>query len=82
MIGEIYYWRDMAKILDAINKEVNFPFVELTLQVLAAKDDDKALQEDLKKFTTEKSRVVKGTKEAKWNQKYLKIIEQPVKTIE
>lgn len=43
MIGEIYYWRDMAKILDAINKEVNLPFVELTLQILAAKDDDKAL---------------------------------------
>jgi len=43
MIGEIHYWRDMAKILDAINKEVNLSFVELTVQILAAKDNDKAL---------------------------------------
>lgn len=30
----------------------------------------------------EKARVVKGLKEAKWNNKYMKIIEKPVKTIE
>ena len=34
------------------------------------------------KFLKEKARVVKGLKEAKWNNKYMKIIEKPVKTIE
>jgi len=34
------------------------------------------------KFLKEKARVVKGLKEAKWNNKYMKIIEKPVKNIE
>jgi hypothetical protein len=29
----------------------------------------------------EKSRVLKGAKEAKWNSKYMKIIEKPVEQI-
>lgn len=33
-------------------------------------------------FLKEKARVLKGMKEAKWNNKYMKIIEKPVKTIE
>jgi hypothetical protein len=33
-------------------------------------------------FTKEKSRVIKGTKEARWNNKYMKVIEKPVTQIE
>lgn len=33
-------------------------------------------------FTKQKSRVVQGTKEAKWNHKYMKVIEKPVSQIE
>jgi hypothetical protein len=40
------------------------------------------MAEDVAKFLKEKARVVKGLKEAKWNNKYMKIIEKPVKTIE
>jgi hypothetical protein len=29
-------------------------------------------------FTKEKGRIIKGNKEAKWNYKYMKIIEKPV----
>jgi len=32
----------------------------------------------VEQFQKEKSRVIKGTKEAKWNHKYMKIIEKPV----
>jgi hypothetical protein len=40
------------------------------------------LAEEVARFLKEKARVVKGLKEAKWNHKYMRIIEQPVKTIE
>jgi hypothetical protein len=33
-------------------------------------------------FTKQKSRVIQGTKEAKWNHKYMKVIEKPVSQIE
>ena len=37
---------------------------------------------DITNFTAQKSRVMKGAKEARWNNKYMKIIEQPVKQVE
>lgn len=40
------------------------------------------MQLSVDKFGKEKSRVVKGTKEAKWNNKYMKVIEKPVQSIE
>ena len=40
------------------------------------------LFDDVTNFTKIKSRVLKGAKEARWNNKYMKIIEQPVKQIE
>ena len=40
------------------------------------------LEIDIKQFTTQKSRVTKGAKEARWNNKYMKIIEGPVNQIE
>ena len=85
MIGEVHYWRDMARVLEAITDELRQPFVEVVVQILQAAVDaekDKGLENDLSKFLNEKSRAVKGLKEAKWNNKYMKIIENPVKTIE
>jgi hypothetical protein len=35
MIGEVHYWRDLSRILEAINNEVKQPYVEITLQVLS-----------------------------------------------
>ena len=77
MIGEIHYWRDMARILEAIFSEVQQPYVEISIQILA-NDNDKQMQKNIDGFTKEKSRVIKGTKEAKWNCKYMKVIEKPV----
>jgi hypothetical protein len=31
MIGEIHYWRDLSRILEAINTEVKQPYVEVTV---------------------------------------------------
>ena len=31
MIGEVHYWRDMARLLDAIVKELREPFVEVVV---------------------------------------------------
>jgi hypothetical protein len=39
---------------------------------------DKDLKPIVDSFFKEKTRVVKGEKEAKWNNKYMKIIEKPV----
>ena len=35
MIGEVHYWRDMARLLEAIVKELREPFVETVVQILA-----------------------------------------------
>jgi hypothetical protein len=35
MLGEIHYWRDLARVLDAIAKELKLPFVETVVQILA-----------------------------------------------
>ena len=81
MIGEIHYWRDMQRVLEAINTELKVPYVETVAQILAQYNDT-ATEQDVKKFYYEKQRIHTGFKEANWNQKYMKIIEQPVRTIE
>ena len=82
MIGEVHYWRDLARVLEAISQELKQSFVETVLQILVLQESNEAIQNDVKRFYTEKERVSKGNKEAQWNHKYMKIIEQPVQTIE
>jgi hypothetical protein len=31
MIGEVHYWRDLSRILEAINNEIKQSFVEITV---------------------------------------------------
>ena len=79
MIGEIDYWRDLCRILEGITVELKLPEVELTVQIMVTWSEEKEkLKEDITSFTKNKSRVLKGYKEAKWNNKYMKIIEKPV----
>ena len=77
MIGEVHYWRDMARILDGISEEVKQGYVEVCLQVLALQHE-KSIIDSVEKFSREKNRVIKGAKEARWNNKYMKVIEKPV----
>jgi hypothetical protein len=44
--------------------------------------NETVINQDVQNFTKQKSRVLKGAKEARWNNKYMKIIEKPVKQIE
>ncbi|CDW80534.1 UNKNOWN [Stylonychia lemnae] len=81
MIGEVHYWRDMARILEAINGELKQNYVEISIQILA-NSKDKSIIESLEKFSKEKNRVLAGAKEARWNNKYMKVIEKPVQSIE
>ena len=39
MIGEIHYWRDVHRVLEAINTELKIPFVEVVAQILAQETD-------------------------------------------
>ncbi len=39
MIGEVHYWRDMARVLEAITDELRQPFVEVVVQILQAAVD-------------------------------------------
>ena len=82
MLGEVHYWRDLARVLEAINQELKQGFVETVVQILAQHESDSQMQADVKKFYTEKERVMRGNKEAQWNHKYMKIVEAPVQTIE
>ena len=80
MIGEIHYWRDLSRILEAANNEVKQSYVEITIQVLSYCDKkmDEPIFKSVEAFMKQKSRVIQGTKEAKWNHKYMKVIEKPV----
>ena len=35
VLGEVHYWRDLARVLEAISTELKQPFVETALQILA-----------------------------------------------
>ena len=35
MLGEIHYWRDIHRVLEAISEELKLPFVEVVGQILA-----------------------------------------------
>jgi len=34
ILGEVHYWRDLARVLDAINLELKQSYVETTVQIL------------------------------------------------
>jgi hypothetical protein len=40
MIGEVHYWRDMARVLEAITDEFRQPFTEVVVQILQAAVDE------------------------------------------
>jgi hypothetical protein len=42
------------------------------------KKTDELIFKQVEAFMKQKSRVIQGTKEAKWNHKYMKVIEKPV----
>lgn len=44
ILGEVHYWRDLARVLNAINKELKHSFVETSLQILVAHESDEHLQ--------------------------------------
>ena len=44
MIGEVHYWRDLARVLIAITEEVKQPQVEFTIQLLLKKNEMDALR--------------------------------------
>lgn len=54
--------------------------MEITIQVLSYcnKKMDEPIFKSVEAFMKQKSRVIQGTKEAKWNHKYMKVIEKPV----
>ena len=79
MLGEVHYWRDLSRILEGLSAELKQSKVELIVQALI---NEPAAVIELKEFNSLKTRVSKGVKEAKWNNKYMKIIEQPVREIE
>jgi len=40
ILGEVHYWRDLARVLDAISKELKQGFVEISSQILVAHESD------------------------------------------
>ncbi len=57
MIGEVHYWRDLARILEAINNEVKQSYVEVTVQVLSCWQAP-SVQQSVDRFMKQKSRVI------------------------
>lgn len=44
MLGEVHYWRDLARVLDAIALELKQSYVETVVQILACQEEDSTLQ--------------------------------------
>ncbi len=34
LLAEIFYWRDISRVLDALATELKFSYVEITLQIM------------------------------------------------
>ena len=49
MIGEVHYWRDLSRILDAISNEVKQSYVEICVQVLSLSSIEKKSVEEFMK---------------------------------
>lgn len=77
MQAEIAYWRDITRVMDAVSAELRLPYVEMTIQLLEGSAPD-----SIKAFCVEKDRVLKGAKEARWNNKHIKRLAKPVSEIE
>lgn len=80
MQAEISYWRDITRVMDAVCAELRSSYVEMTIQLLSLASS--APSEQVKQFLWEKDRVVKGAKEARWNNKHIKQISKPVQKVE
>lgn len=57
MIGEIHYWRDLARILEAVKNEVKQSYVEISVQVLSL-GNDVNMKTTVDAFMKQKSRVI------------------------
>lgn len=79
MLAEVYYWRDMDRVLDALNLELKKPFVQKTVKICELGRE--SIQE-IANFQCQFTRVTKGAKEAKWNSKYMQVLQSPVQAIE
>lgn len=60
-------------MLDAVIRELKQPFVEMTVQVLVLVEQPSTIKK-VTTFQTLKDRVVKGGKEARWNNKQVKTL--------
>lgn len=71
IIAEIFYWRDITRVLDAVSQEIKQPYVEMVLQLMISTERPQ-FQSQVKSFQQQKDRVMKGVKEARWNNKHMK----------
>lgn len=74
IVAEINYWRDMARILEALDGELQAPYVFKIVNTLRSETSQKE-EETLKTYEIELRKVGRGLKEASWNYKYMKILE-------
>jgi hypothetical protein len=58
MIGEIHYWRDLARILEAVKNEVKQSYVEISVQVLSQCQGNDVINKTVDAFMKQKSRVI------------------------
>ena len=73
IIAEIFYWRDITRVLEAVLAELKQPYVEMVMQIMVS-SDDKDLVNEVMQFQQQRDRVVKGGKEARWNNKHMKAL--------
>ena len=82
MLNEIYYWKQMLYDLLDAKEDINSHIESVTEHILDELKDVPEAQPAIKQYLDEIDRVQKGLKECKWNEKYLKVVENPVQKIQ
>lgn len=82
MLGEIHYWKEMLLGLIEAKREINDQVENYTENILETLRDSPEAKAPMLDYLDQIDIVYKGLKEAKWNEKYMTIIENPVTKIE
>ena len=78
VLSEITYWKEMSHDLQCAKREMNDHIESSVNAVLEALKDSDAARDDILRYLDQIDRIYRGLKEAKWNDKYLSVIEEPV----
>ena len=81
LMGEIQYWHTILFELYDAKREINDHVEAQTEALLEEIQEENSAKDTILYYLNQIDRVYKGLKEAKWNEKYMKVLQPPVEKI-